>query len=267
MKGKDTFTQEEIERLKGLIKKRCDALQSQQKSIRKKMRNLGFYGRDDWGIVDCYLEDIDMLIKTGKIKVLHAKDESCKRESRQKKYSDSSVSGNSELECSDIDFKNIDKLRQAGFLGFVPVDKLSEDYSQIPNNQGVYLVIRMKKDTPVFVENGSGGYFKGKNPNVPIDVLNKNWVNDTCVLYVGKAGGKKNKSTLRKRLKQYLQFGKGKDVGHRGGRYIWQLKDAKDLLFCWKPLYLNEAAKIESMLVSEFKRQYEGKRPFANLLL
>lgn len=165
------------------------------------------------------------------------------------------------------DFNNLDSIREAGFIGFISVNNLFDDYFQIPDTQGVYLVIRTNKNKPAFVENGSGGFFKNKNPNVAIDVLKENWVNDTCVLYIGKAGGKTSKSTLRKRIRQYLKFGHGKKVGHWGGRYIWQLQDSNELLLCWKPLSSNEASEIESMLVTAFKQQYGGKRPFANLML
>lgn len=39
------------------------------------------------------------------------------------------------------------------------------------------------------------------------------------MVYIGKAG-----TTLRKRLNQYLKFGNRQNIGHWGGRYIWQIK-------------------------------------------
>ncbi len=44
MKGKDTFTAHEIETLFGLIEERVTASPSKQKSIRGRMRRIGFYG-------------------------------------------------------------------------------------------------------------------------------------------------------------------------------------------------------------------------------
>ena len=70
MKGKDTFTEAEINKLKGLIKKRCEALSSQQKAIRNRMRAIGFYGRDDFGINDMTIEKFEGLIKSGRIKIV-----------------------------------------------------------------------------------------------------------------------------------------------------------------------------------------------------
>lgn len=69
MKGKDTFTQSEILELKSLIRKRVAADRSAQKQIRNCMRSLGFYGRDDWDIIDCQISDLDNLISSGRIKV------------------------------------------------------------------------------------------------------------------------------------------------------------------------------------------------------
>jgi hypothetical protein len=44
-------------------------------------------------------------------------------------------------------------------------------------------------------------------------------VNDAKILYIGRAGGTAENgriysSILRKRIKQYIQFGKGKNIGH-----------------------------------------------------
>ena len=83
---------------------------------------------------------------------------------------------------------------------------------------------------PEFLSRGTGGFFKGKDPNVSITELGTNWVKNTCVVYIGKAG-----TTLRKRLNQYLKFGNGQNIGHWGGRYIWQIKNSGNLLLCWKP--------------------------------
>ena len=122
------------------------------------------------------------------------------------------------------------------------------------------------KGSPVFVPEGSGGHFKGRNPNVPAGELQANWVKDTCVVYIGKAGGGTSRATLRKRIGQYIRFGSGEPVGHWGGRYIWQLEDADDLLFCWRAAKESEDAKdLESKLIADFKSQYGGARPLANL--
>lgn len=176
---------------------------------------------------------------------------------------------------SIMKFKSIEDLKRAGFGGFVPVSKLKSDGIHAPEDSlaeadlgrpGVYMVVRTDDAEPVFVPEGSGGHFKGRNPNVPAGELQANWVKDTCVVYIGKAGGGTSRATLRKRIGQYIRFGSGEPVGHWGGRYIWQLEDADDLLFCWRAAKESEDAKdLESKLIADFKSQYGGARPLANL--
>lgn len=155
-------------------------------------------------------------------------------------------------------FQTIEEVKNSGFEGFVPIEHLRQDKSVIPSGAGVYIVVRATKTAPRFLSEGTGGYFKGKNPNVSIEELQANWVDDTCVLYIGKA------TSLRKRLKQYIDFGEGRSVGHRGGRYIWQLEDADQLLLCWKETPNEDPKSVESAWISSFKSFY-GVRPFANL--
>ena len=171
-----------------------------------------------------------------------------------------------------MEYRTIDDLKKAGFKGFCTVEDLRKDLSGIPAVAGVYMVVYQGDGMPEFLENGTGGFFKGKNPNVPVSELKSNWVKDTCVVYIGKAGGvdakgKKSNSKLQKRISDYLDFGNGVSVGHWGGRLIWQIKDSKDLLFCWKaiPEQVGNPVEIEKELIADFKRQYGGKRPFANL--
>lgn len=151
-----------------------------------------------------------------------------------------------------------DMMESSGFEGFVTVTDLWDGgLKRIPELSGVYMVLRVSDQQPEFLEVGSGGHFKGKEPNVPVDVLKANWVKETPVLYIGKA------TSLRKRISQYLRFGQGKPVGHWGGRYIWQLADATQLLFCWMPVDGNADA-VETDMICRFRERY-GCRPFANL--
>lgn len=151
-----------------------------------------------------------------------------------------------------------ESLKNIGFSGFIPVSQLRDGaLNMIPDVPGVYMVLRVSEGAPEFLETGSGGHFKGKNPNVPVAELAANWVDGTPVVYIGKA------TSLRKRISQYLRFGQGKPVGHWGGRYIWQLADATQLLFCWMPVDGNADA-VETDMICRFRERY-GCRPFANL--
>ena len=92
-----------------------------------------------------------------------------------------------------------------------------------------------------------------------ITVLKNNWVTGTNILYIGMTG-----SSLRRRIKQYMQFGEGKPVGHRGGCYIWQMEDCDRLIICWKELAEELPGEYETMLIRSFKDADDGRRPFAN---
>lgn len=74
MKGKSSFNKREVELIESLILQRRNADKSQQKNIRSKMRNLGFYG-SDYGVKDMTIEKFHGLIESGQIKVLDAGDE------------------------------------------------------------------------------------------------------------------------------------------------------------------------------------------------
>lgn len=150
-----------------------------------------------------------------------------------------------------------------GFEGFVSVKDLWNDKSMIPKQMGVYMVLNMEPNVE-FVNPGVGGFFKGKDPNVDIPQLKDKYV-DSAVVYIGKAGGSTAKATLFSRISKYLRFGQTKNEAHYGGRYIWQLKNHQDLLFCWKPLYDEEPIVLEKELLSFFREEF-GRLPFANLV-
>ncbi|WP_206542011.1 HTH domain-containing protein [Leucobacter celer] len=168
------------------------------------------------------------------------------------------------LTLSAIDWSSIDSLEGAGFLGFESIDALMRSSEAIPNVCGVYILVRAATSGPAFVETGTGGHFKGRDPNVPTSVLQENWVQGAGVVYIGKAGDPGTAATLRTRLRQYLRFGLGESVGHWGGRYVWQLADAKELLVGWLPLPAGNPSEVESHLIGQFRNHFE-KRPFANL--
>lgn len=161
-------------------------------------------------------------------------------------------------------FKTVEDIKEQRFVGFMKISDLMRDSSKIPDKPGVYMVLYTGSGTPTFIDPGTGGLHKDLNPNVSSSVLVKNWVKETVVIYIGKAGGTDYHTTLSKRLKDYLRFGKGAKVGHYGGRLIWQIKASGDLVICWKTMISGEPRNIEAELINEFILQYK-KRPFANL--
>jgi hypothetical protein len=131
----------------------------------------------------------------------------------------------------------------------------------VPKQKGIYTILRHDTSKPTFLTRSVGGWFKGLDPNYPQNIVNSRWVAGASILYIGKANGKNG---LRQRLRQLVQFGMGKSVGHRGGRLIWHLKDSSDLLVRWFELTNHDADQAESELINTFKNIY-GKRPYANL--
>ena len=155
----------------------------------------------------------------------------------------------------------IQRLKSDGFEGFISVENLMQSRKMIPSNSGVYIILRLKDSEPEFLEQGTGGLFKRtepRDPNVSIAELRDNWVPDEAIIYIGKA------TSLKSRLGSYLRFGEGKFATHWGGRYIWQLKDSRELLVCWKETDENPRV-VEEEMIAQFKKEHGGKRPFANL--
>lgn len=66
--------------------------------------------------------------------------------------------------------KEVETLRKDGFTGFVPVAELRGNSSILPDESGVYIVVRDQDRAPEFLPIGTGGFFKGKNPNVDLAV-------------------------------------------------------------------------------------------------
>ncbi len=147
-------------------------------------------------------------------------------------------------------------LEQEGFQGFVPFEDL--DLAEVPSDGGVYVVLAPLRVYPVFLTQSPAGRFKGKDPTVVVAVLEDRWVANSEVVYIGKA------TCLRKRLQQYKQFGAGQPVGHWGGRYVWQIEQARYLDVAWLSTPGQVPRAAEMALLARFCCQH-GSLPFANL--
>lgn len=158
--------------------------------------------------------------------------------------------------------------------GFIYLEIVKElklkrfNWDKVPMVGGVYAVVYKKLHKPNYsLPEGIGGYFKGKNPNVSKEKLNRKWIKfkpgEDRIIYIGKAGGKNIKTTLRNRIKSYIRFGNGKRSAHWGGRYIWQIADSDNLKIYWKKS--DSPEKEEKKMLVEFKNIYNQKLPFANI--
>jgi hypothetical protein len=160
---------------------------------------------------------------------------------------------------------DIARLEREGFQGFRTVARLRESHClEVPVARGVYVVVREASERPEFLARSVGGRFRGQDPTVPVETLEAKWVDGAAVLYVGRARGPGVRSLLRQRVKRMIRFGQGRVVGHRGGRYVWQLRDHAALRFAWYATGEDDPARVEAALLERFALRH-GALPFANL--
>lgn len=165
-----------------------------------------------------------------------------------------------------IDFSSLESIASYGFEGPVKIgDWRAGEKRDSLDGMGVYLIARPCNFTVQFLEKSTGGTYQLREPTVSLEELKHNWIEDACVLYIGKAGGAKQVKTLSRRLSEYVDFGHGKSKPHSGGRYIWQLGDSDELLIYWLALDSHEPAAVERALINNFEENYK-KLPFANLI-
>lgn len=152
-------------------------------------------------------------------------------------------------------------LMEAGFKGFVTFAELRErGIEKVPHVGGIYVVLREAEVGPVFLERSIGGHFKGKDPTVDIPILQAKWIDDSACMYIGKA------TDLRRRLREYMRFGRGHRIGHWGGRYIWQVEGSEDLIVAWKATGEISPRNAEMDLLLAFGEAFDDRLPFANLV-
>lgn len=145
----------------------------------------------------------------------------------------------------------------------------AEDYASVPSRPGVYVVLRPTVGDPAFVHPSPAYWRNGKDPTAPEAFLRAHWVADASVVYIGKADFRTRRTrveALRRRLDEYGTFGAGARANHSGGRLVWQLASADELLVAWHVVAWQEAAgDYERRLLTHFAALHGGRLPFANL--
>lgn len=144
-----------------------------------------------------------------------------------------------------------------GFTGWMSFAQVRAEIDSVPSSGGVYVVMRPSSEVPSFLASNPAGRFKGNDPTVPAEALRANWVDGAEVVYIGKA------DQLRRRLRQFADFGAGKPIGHWGGRLIWQLADSQRLLLAWNETPGRVPHVVEAAMIADFRIVY-SKPPFAN---
>jgi hypothetical protein len=163
---------------------------------------------------------------------------------------------------SGIETTTVDGIDLTLFAPGTTTSALHQDrYDEVPTTRGVYVVLRDSAEKHEFLATSGAGWFKNRDPSYPENIVNAAWVEGARVMYIGKAEGARG---LRQRIRQLVEFGFGKQIGHRGGRMLWHLKDYASLLIRWYEC--EDADAMETLLISQFKSVYDDARPFANRL-
>lgn len=167
-------------------------------------------------------------------------------------------------------------MRDEGFRGFITVRELGLKTRRpmIPaseggNSRGVYVVLYPYGEKPGFALNGENG-FNGGYPKPTEKELDSEWIEGADVIYIGQTGGaidgELTEGRLGRRIPAYLRYGRRGKGGHGGGRYIWYLSGAEELVFCWKPFEDKRAdpKELECRMLESFMSSHDGRLPFAN---
>jgi hypothetical protein len=135
-----------------------------------------------------------------------------------------------------------------GFVGFVPLRTL--DPASLDSGPAVYAVLRPDRTDPVFLSRSPAGWWKRKDPSVPLARLRSNWLDAVDLVYLGKA------DSLCSRIGELLDFASGLPVRHWGGRLLWQVDVPYELAWLLTPG--EDPEVIEKGLLWEFSDHYRG---------
>lgn len=139
--------------------------------------------------------------------------------------------------------------------------ELKNDFGKIPKKNGIY-IIEVPEDFKIEFLNVTTGCTEWRGKAVKLykpDSLMKIFRRgDRKTLYIGKM---EQKNPSSHRLKNYIKWGMGKKVSHKGGYPLWQIKDNENLCAYW--LACDNATSFESELLKIYFSDY-GVYPLAN---
>ena len=139
----------------------------------------------------------------------------------------------------------------------IPLHELhNSNCSVIPDKPGIYFVLAPKDMEIRFLPTAKNMHASFYDVNV----LQEKYAQctDKQTLYIGKASGQKG---LKQRLRQYMRYGWNEAVNHKGGRAIWQIEGAENLLLSYE--ICQDADAKEHALLADYKRN-NGCYPLAN---
>lgn len=140
-------------------------------------------------------------------------------------------------------------LENRGFTGFVRFSDI--DWKVVPMNPGIYVVVRADL-TPSAISEMSAPAYRPYG----VDDLTTRWIDHAEIVYIGKANGA---GGLRSRLRPFAR----RAANHSGGRSIWQLSNAEQLIVAWSPTPGWDPELVEKEYIRAFREVF-GQRPFAN---
>jgi hypothetical protein len=139
---------------------------------------------------------------------------------------------------------------RVGFKGFIPL--LGLDRTLLPTRRGVYAVFRESTQRPTFVDTNVITRRKAYD----VGRLGDKWIDGPTVVYIGMA---EPKDGLYGRLGDFSR----QSSSHTGGRGLWQLADATELIVAWVETPEHRAEVVEKSYLRAFKAAC-GRYPFAN---
>lgn len=267
MKGRQSFSSSERDEIRLLLRAKQAAERDEQKRIRGRLRNtLGFHISDWSSDASAFtVADFDSLVASGQVTIDRAispLSPDIDLSILQHTLAEAAAPATPPTHAASTEPEAFTRvsLEHRGFTGFITFEQLRRDgFSTVPKLGGVYVVLHPGDAEPKFLDRSIGGHFKGRDPTVPPDVLSAKWIKAATCVYIGKA------DVLRRRIREFARYGAGEPVGHQGGRYIWQLAEAGDLVIAWMETPDEIPREVEIRLLAEFAASHGGQKPFANI--
>jgi hypothetical protein len=140
-------------------------------------------------------------------------------------------------------------LAGVGFRGFKLFSTVTPD--DLPVAHGLYVILRPAIDQAVILPTSR----RRLKPYAVEDLLDR-WVAGAPVVYIGSTIAK---TGLQGRIGAFRR----QATNHSGGRSIWQLRDADELVCAWVETPNHKADRVEDDYHDAFVKRY-AKLPFAN---
>ena len=87
-------------------------------------------------------------------------------------------------------------LEESGFADVESVSALQRSMSRVPRDPGIYVVLAPSTGEGRFLPEGTGGAFKGKDPNVATDLLASRWHASASVAWRAEVDPRASEVTL-----------------------------------------------------------------------